>query len=168
MRSLGVPFCRVCERRIKFVLEPWVHQLGLVVNGFGYTAGGWRVEKHPRFVTDTTGDGRADIVGFGDDGVYVARAQSGGTFAAANFVVNGFGYTAGSWRVEKHPRFVASTTGDGLADIVGYGDDGVSRRTGPSGGHVRRAPQKVIAGSFGYNVGWRIDRHRAIARRHYR
>ena len=30
------------------------------------TPGGWRVEKHPRLLADLTGDGRADIVGFGD------------------------------------------------------------------------------------------------------
>ena len=45
----------------------------LVVQNFGYSAGGWRVDRHPRFLADTTGDGRADIVGFGDGGVWVAR-----------------------------------------------------------------------------------------------
>jgi hypothetical protein len=29
---------------------------------------------HPRFIADTTGDGRADIVGFGYAGVYVSRS----------------------------------------------------------------------------------------------
>ena len=43
------------------------------MNNFGYNAGGWRVEKHPRFLADTTGDGRADIVGFGNAGVWVAN-----------------------------------------------------------------------------------------------
>lgn len=54
----------------------------LVVDNFGYVAGGWRVERHPRFLADTTGDGRADIVGFGDAGVYVSRARADGTFTA--------------------------------------------------------------------------------------
>ena len=45
----------------------------MVVANFGYDAGGWRVEKHPRFLADTTGDGRADIVGFGNAGVWVSR-----------------------------------------------------------------------------------------------
>ena len=40
---------------------------------FGYNAGGWRVDQHPRFLADTRGDGRADIVGFGDGGVWVAQ-----------------------------------------------------------------------------------------------
>lgn len=45
----------------------------LVVNNFGYSAGGWRVDLHPRVLADTTGDGRADIVGFGDAGAYAYR-----------------------------------------------------------------------------------------------
>jgi len=31
-------------------------------------------------LADLTGDGRADIVGFGDDGVYVALGNGDGTF----------------------------------------------------------------------------------------
>jgi hypothetical protein len=45
-----------------------------VVANFGYNAGGWRVDRHPRFLADTTADGRADIVGFGYDGVYLLRS----------------------------------------------------------------------------------------------
>jgi hypothetical protein len=36
--------------------------------------GGGRVDRHPRFLADTTGDGRADIVGFGDAGVWLFRS----------------------------------------------------------------------------------------------
>jgi hypothetical protein len=50
----------------------WAPQL--LVRNFGYNAGGWRVDQHPRFLADTTGDGRADIVGFGNAGVYVSRS----------------------------------------------------------------------------------------------
>ena len=32
------------------------------------------MEQHPRFVVDTTGDGRADIVGFGNAGVWMHRS----------------------------------------------------------------------------------------------
>ena len=53
-----------------------------VVADFGYEAGGWRVDKHPRFLADLTGDGRADIVGFGDAGVYVALGNGDGTFGS--------------------------------------------------------------------------------------
>jgi hypothetical protein len=130
----------------------------MVVANFGYNAGGWRVERHPRFMADTTGDGRADIVGFGNDGVWVSRAQANGTFSAPQRVVANFGYNAGGWRVERHPRFMADTTGDGRADIVGFGNDGVwVSRAQPDGSFA--APQMVVA-NFGYNAGgWRVERH---------
>ena len=85
---------------------------------------GWRVDKHPRFVADLTGDGRADILGFGDDGVWVALGNGDGSFQPARFVLAELGFNQG-WRVENHPRFVADLTGDGRADIIGFGDDGV-------------------------------------------
>jgi hypothetical protein len=131
--------------------------LQLVVNNFGYSAGGWRVERHPRFLADTTGDGRADIVGFGNAGVYVSRSNPDGSFSAPQLVVNNFGYDAGGWRVNMHPRFLADTTGDGRADIVGFGNAGVyvSRSTGTG----FTAPQLVV-GNFGYSAGgWRVERH---------
>ena len=101
-----------------------------VVAGFGFAAeaGGSHVDRHPRFMADTTGDRRADIVGFGNDGVVdLARPTGRQLQRAGQLVVPGFGYAdaAGGWRVDRHPRLMADTTGDGRADIVGFGDDGV-------------------------------------------
>ncbi|KAJ7250999.1 hypothetical protein C8J57DRAFT_1520864 [Mycena rebaudengoi] len=73
------------------------------INNFGYNAGGWRVEKHPRFVASLTADKRGDIVGFGNDGVYIAIYNGNGTFQPIRRVIDNFGYNQG-WRVEKHPR----------------------------------------------------------------
>ncbi|HEX2298717.1 MAG TPA: VCBS repeat-containing protein, partial [Pseudonocardiaceae bacterium] len=97
----------------------------LVVDNFGYTAGGWRVERHPRMLADLTGNGTADIVGFGDGGVWVALNNGDGTYTAPKLALDNFGYTAGGWRVEHHPRMLADLTGNGTADIVGFGDGGV-------------------------------------------
>ncbi|WP_198161301.1 tyrosinase family protein, partial [Variovorax sp. WDL1] len=63
----------------------------LVVANFAYNAGGWRVERHPRFLADLTGDRRADIVGFGNAGVWVALNNGTGTFQAPQMVVGNFG-----------------------------------------------------------------------------
>ncbi|MFY0539749.1 hypothetical protein [Nannocystis pusilla] len=41
---------------------------------FGY-AQGWRVGVHVRTLADVDGDGRRDIIGFGDGGVLVALAR---------------------------------------------------------------------------------------------
>ena len=53
------------------------------------------------------GDGRADIVGFGDAGVWVSLNNGNGTFQPLQMVVPNFAYSAGGWRVERHPRLVA-------------------------------------------------------------
>jgi hypothetical protein len=81
--------------------------LQLAIGNFGYTAGGWRIEKHPRFLADLTGDGRADVAGFGEAGVWESLTSGGGNFGALQLAVGNFGYSAGGWRVEKHPRVVA-------------------------------------------------------------
>jgi hypothetical protein len=94
--------------------------LKLMVAAFG-EAGGWRVDRHPRFVVQRP-DGRVEIVGFADDGVWVSRAQPDGGFAAPDFLFANFGYDAG-WRVEHHPRLVADITNDGR--VVGFRGDGV-------------------------------------------
>jgi hypothetical protein len=57
-----------------------------VVADFGYNQG-WRVESNPRFAVDITGDRRADIVGFGNAGVYTATSRGDGTFAGGPAIV---------------------------------------------------------------------------------
>jgi hypothetical protein len=130
----------------------------MVVDNFAYNAGGWRVERHPRFLADLTGDGRADIVGFGDAGVWVSLNNGNGTFQAPRMVVGNFAYSAGGWRVERHPRFLADLTGDGRADIVGFGDDGVWVSFNNGNGTFQAA--RMVVGNFAYNAGgWRVERH---------
>jgi hypothetical protein len=117
----------------------------------------WQVAKHPRFLTDLTGDGRADIVGFGDDGVWVALNTGNGTFQAARFVLADLGFNKGGWRVDQHPRFLADLTGDGLPDIVGFGNAGVLVAFN-SGNGTFQAPKLVVA-DLGFNSAWRVDKH---------
>jgi phospholipase C len=117
---------------------------------------GWRVDRHPRFLADLTGDGRADIVGFGDAGVIVALSNGNGTFQEARFVLADMGFNSG-WRVDRHPRFLADLTGDGRADIVGFGDAGVFVALN-NGNGTFQAPRLVVA-DLGFNSGWRVDQH---------
>ncbi|MCP5073042.1 MAG: VCBS repeat-containing protein [Rhodobacteraceae bacterium] len=132
------------------------------VGNFGYNAGGWRVDKHPRFMADVNGDGRDDVVGFGDRGVLVSRSvfnprSPGFVFEQPSKWVGGFGYSAGGWRVDKHPRFMADVNGDGKDDVVGFGNSGVW--VSLSTGTAFQAPSKWI-GAFGYNAGgWRVAKH---------
>ena len=127
----------------------------LVVADLGFNSG-WRVDKHPRFPADLTGDGRADVVGFGDGGVFVALNNGNGTFQPPKFVVADLGFNQG-WRVDKHPRFLADLTGDRRADMVGFGNDGVFVALN-NGNGTFQAP-KLVVGDLGFNSGWRVDKH---------
>ena len=81
----------------------------------------WRVEKHRRVVVDVSGDGLGDIVGFGEDGVYVSKNRGNGTFEEAKLVSRDFGYQRG-WRIDEHHRYMADVTGNGRADIIEFKD----------------------------------------------
>ena len=130
----------------------------LILKNFGYNAGGWRVEKHPRFVSDLTGNGRLDLIGFGDGGVFVALNNGNGTFQAPKLVLKGFGYNAGGWRVEKHPRFIADLTGNKAGDIVGFGNNGVYVAINNGDGTFQ--PAKKVIDDFAYDAGyWRVEKH---------
>jgi len=50
---------------------------------FGRDAGGWSSQTiYPRFVADVNGDGQADIIGFGQSGIYVSLAGDFSGFSA--------------------------------------------------------------------------------------
>ena len=88
-------------------------------------------------------------MGFGDAGVWTARSNGDGTFQAPQFVLADLGFEAGGWRVEKHPRFLADITGDGRADIVGFGDAGVYVAL-PNADGVFQGPLRFVLPNFGY------------------
>ncbi|PRI10195.1 hypothetical protein B4915_12340 [Leucobacter massiliensis] len=118
------------------------------------SAAGWTVRGHPRTLVDVNGDGRADVVGFGDTGVYVATSTGSG-FGKASRWVAGFG-AAGTWSVEHHPRTLADVTGDGLPDVVGFASDGVLVAEGTGKGF---GTPRLWSSDFGAAKGWRVDRH---------
>jgi hypothetical protein len=73
------------------------------------------------------GDGRIDIVGFGNAGVAVALGNGDGSFQAVTNDLRAFAPGAGGWGSEdSYPRHLADVNGDGAADIVGFGYGGVS------------------------------------------
>ncbi|MCP4984305.1 MAG: VCBS repeat-containing protein, partial [Gammaproteobacteria bacterium] len=84
-------------------------------------------------MADTDGDGRADVVGFYDDGVYVSKSTGTGFEAKKRWVAT-YGFSAGGWRVDEHLRMLSDVNGDGMADVVGFAYDGVhvSLSTGTS------------------------------------
>ena len=129
----------------------------VALDSFGYEAGGWRLDRHLRFLGDVTGDGLPDIVGFGESNVYVSRNNGNGTFAPPQAVIDTFCYSAGGWRVDQHPRFIADLTGDGKVDIIGCGYSGV--RVSLNQGDGTFGTECLVVNSFGITQGWRVDQH---------
>lgn len=130
----------------------------VVISDLGYQAGGWRVDRHPRFVVDLNGDGCADIVGFGDQYVWTAIGNGDGTFQAPQIGIANYCYQQ-DWRINRHPRFLAHLTDSGFADIVGFGEDGVWIALGNGDGTFREPLPNPVLRNFGYHQHWRVEKH---------
>ncbi|HEV7264705.1 MAG TPA: FG-GAP-like repeat-containing protein [Falsiroseomonas sp.] len=139
----------------------------LLYNGFGAApaGGGWEsADRYPRQMADVNGDGRADIVGFGNTGVWVAEANGSGGFDAATLRLGTFGAApaGGGWESDdRHPRRLADVNGDGRADIVGFGNTGVwVAEANGSGGFDAPTIRLGTFGAAPAGGGWEShDRH---------
>jgi hypothetical protein len=111
---------------------------------------------HVLTAADVSGDGRADLVGIDDWGVYVSLAQLDGTFAPRRMWFRGFSLSSGGWDVAKHLRLLVDINNDGKADIVGFGQAAIW--VAHSNGE-----QFVFSGmglaDFGFDQGWLIGNH---------
>ena len=128
-----------------------------VIDNFTAGAGGWvNNTTYPRLVSDVNGDGMADLVGFGEAGVHVALATGGGHFDSPQLVFDHFGRSAGGWvSSDRYPRLLGDLNGDGLADIVGFGEKGVYDPLAAPGGMenvIGGAHADTLSGDNGANV----------------
>ena len=123
------------------------------ISNFAANAGGWSSQdRYPRQLGDVDGDGRADIVGFGSQGVMVAKGRADGTFESPIMAISNFATGAGGWwSQDRYPRQLGDMNGDGRMDIVGFGPTGPLVSTANADGTFN-AP--VYSGSgFGTGAG---------------
>jgi len=100
---------------------------------WGVQTGNWSSQDtYSRFMADADGDGKPDIVGFAQSGVYVSINTSSlvnVSFAAATLVPDSsfWGVNTGGWSSQDaYPRELANiTNGDTKADIVAFAQNGV-------------------------------------------
>ncbi len=126
-----------------------------VIANFGPGAGGWSSQTlFPRHAADVTGDGGADIVGFGQAGVWLSIAQGNGTFSSPTLAVANFGQAAGWSDDNLYPRALADVNGDGRADIVGFGQSGVFVSLASASGTGAFSDPTFVLSNFGQASGW--------------
>ncbi len=125
-----------------------------VLDEFG-THQDWNNVHHVRTVGDINNDGRADVVGFGDAGVYRALAENG-SFGQPEFVLPYFG-TEHDWSAQDDVRLLADVNADGSQDIVGFEQEGVWLSLAKGDGYFEE-PKFVIA-DLGSQQGWDVDLH---------
>ncbi len=150
-------------------------------SGFG-AAEGWKEHLHLRTLADMDGDGDLDLVGFGNDAVFVSLWAGSGFTPVAAMLEGYYGHAASAGGFEKrwNPRHLVDWDGDGLTDIVAFADHGVvwSKNCGMRSAEGMSMPYLKAPGScgtgggplwetlveeFGRNQGWHPDRHfRAI------
>ena len=116
---------------------------------FTAASAGWTPVHHPRFLADVNGDGMDDIVGIANGGVNVGLS-TGTSFGPRTLWYPGFGSSSG-WTVANHPRFMTDINGDGMADIIGFANQGVYMSLSNGSGFDAH---ELIVGCYGFHDGW--------------
>lgn len=93
-------------------------------NTFTVKRGGWTDQNtYPRHVVDMNGDGKADIIGFGQGAVFASLASWAGFGKDQVLFSKDLTVGKGGWTNQnKYPRLVADVTGNGMGDLVGFGE----------------------------------------------
>lgn len=112
---------------------------------------GWPTQdRNPRFCYDVDGDGKADLIGFADDGVYVSFSN-GTSFAPKKKVLSNFGYNDGWTSFNTFPRCIGKIHNGCGSDIIGFGSAGVY--VSAFNGETYDSPELMLPGQYGTSAG---------------
>ena len=117
-------------------------------NNFGSNV--WTNSRYIRTLSDINGDGLPDIVGFGESAVYVALNKG---YGFATWEIWSDEFAANAWRLDRHVRMLSDVNGDGLDDIVGFGDSAVYVALSTGSGFEK---SKKWVDGFSYCLCWRV------------
>lgn len=140
---------------------PYTAAYGFTITDDYSTKSGWDPAKHPVMMGDVNGDGHDDIIGFGQQDIFVSLSNDNREFDEAKVAIkNGnrdLCYNNG-WRVETHHRLVGDINKDGHADIVAFGTSDVFVYLGDKDGRFTKTNKVAFTGlsepPFTHNKGW--------------
>ena len=91
-----------------------------------YGQSGWANNSvNPRMLVDVNGDGKADIVGFAWDGVYVSLSTGSTDTGFTTAIQWSQAYGQNGWANNTvNPRMLVDVNGDGLPDVLGFAYSG--------------------------------------------
>jgi hypothetical protein len=136
---------------------------GLALANFGQASGWASDNQFHRELADVNADGRADVVGFGIAGTWIAFGRADGSFSDPIKGVSNFGAEQGWATQDGFARTVGDVNGDGKADLVGFGYGGTLVLLGNGDGTYQ--DMKFGLANFGVEQGWISDNsfHRTLA-----
>ncbi|MCR9239801.1 MAG: FG-GAP-like repeat-containing protein [Rhodobiaceae bacterium] len=112
----------------------------------------WGDSNFIRTLADVNGDKYPDVVGFGDDGVYVSLNEPhANKFGSKTRWISNYG-TDHWWNTTDFVRELADVNGDGMADIVGFGIQGTYVSLAQTNNTFNAAA--LVLADFGQDQGW--------------